>query len=80
MRLVAPLALMLVLVAVMLGGYWVFLTKTLDQPYDEIWIGLNSRLPEPLRAWACGDMAARLGPATVPPYGCEGLWEAPAAG
>lgn len=74
MRVLGPVLLMLALVAAMLGGYWAFLTKTIDTPYDEIWIGLNHRLPEPLRAWSCGDVEARLGPAAVPPLGCDGLW------
>lgn len=74
MRLLGSLLLMLVLVVLLLGGYWAFLTQTIDAPYHEVWIGLNSPLPEPLRAWSCGAVEARLGPAAVPPYGCEGLW------
>lgn len=73
MRLVGALALMLVLVLAMLGGYWAFLTLTIDQPYHEMWINLNAPLPEPLRAWSCGEVAARVA-AGIPPYGCEGLW------
>ena len=73
MRLLGALLLMAVLIVAMLGGYWVVLTYRIDQPYHEMWIALNARLPEPLRAWSCGEVAARVD-AGIPPYGCEGLW------
>lgn len=67
---VAPLAMVLAL-----GGVWVYGSLTIEQPYDEVWIGLNSPLPAPLRAWACAQVRSRVAGPSLPPIGCEGLWK-----
>ena len=74
MRAISLLAMTLVILVALLGAYWVFLTYTIEQPYHEVWIGLNSPLPEPLRAWSCHVVAARV-QAGIAPYGCQGLWK-----
>ncbi|MDN5786375.1 hypothetical protein [Pseudorhodobacter sp.] len=58
----------------MLGAYWAYLSYTIDVPYHEMWIGLNSPLPEFLRSWSCHIVHDRIG-GGLPPYGCEGLWD-----
>ncbi len=54
-------------------GIWGWKTLTIPQPYDEVWIELNTRVPGPLRGWACQHVKARTG-AAIPPLGCEGRW------
>jgi hypothetical protein len=66
-----------------LAGLLAFKTYTIASPYDELWVGLNSRMPGPVRAWACQTVEKRLigkGDAQAktafkaPPKGCEALW------
>lgn len=75
MRVLGLLLLVAALLGLMALGYWAYLTSSIGQPYDEMWIALNAPLPEPLRAWACGAVQDRLGlQGSVPPHGCQGLW------
>jgi hypothetical protein len=39
-------------------------------PYDEVGIGLNSYMPQPLRGWGCQQLRKEFGK-MLPPYGCE---------
>ena len=64
-----------------LAGLLIFKTMTITTPYDDIWSGMVSRMPSPVRAWACQKVEQRLltTPATKasfkkPPAGCEALW------
>ena len=66
-----------------LAGLLAFKTYTITSPYDELWIGLNSRMPGPIRAWSCQAVERRLigkGDAQaktaykLAPTGCEALW------
>jgi hypothetical protein len=66
-----------------LAGLLAFKTYTIATPYDDLWVGLNSRLPGPVRAWSCQTVEQRLigkGDAKakaefkVAPRGCEALW------
>lgn len=61
----------------------VFKTFTIPTPYDDIWVGLNSRMPSPVRAWTCQKVEQRLLTNANPqakasfktaPAGCEALW------
>lgn len=52
-----------------IGGRWYTYVTNTSSPYDEVGIELNSRLPEPLRAWGCGKLRANF-PRSLPPYGC----------
>ena len=63
------------------AGLLAYKTYTATTPYDEIWVGINSRMPAPVRAWTCQTMEQRLrassdGKATfkTAPLGCESLW------
>lgn len=53
-----------------LGWRWYRYVTAGDTPYDEVGIEVNSRLPEPLRAWGCARIKERF-PRAVPPYGCQ---------
>jgi hypothetical protein len=66
-----------------LAGLLAFKTYTVATPYDDLWIGLNSRMPGPLKAWSCQTVEQRLrasGDAKAKaafkaaPKGCEALW------
>ena len=62
-------------VAIVLGAFgtfgwrWYSYVTAGASPYDEVGIGLNSRLPAPLRVCGCARIAERF-PGSVPPYGC----------
>lgn len=55
--------------AVVIGGFWLNYVYRTATPYDEIGIELNSRMPRPLREWACRRLQERHG-RVIPPYGC----------
>ena len=66
-----------------LAALLAFKTYTIATPYDDLWVGLNSRLPSPVRAWSCQTVEKRLLPKgdakaaaqfKQPPKGCEALW------
>ena len=62
-----PLTLFLAVVAIE-GNAW-YAYATTGEPYEELGIDLNSRVPGPLRRWACARIAQRH-PNTLPPSGC----------
>ncbi len=56
-------------------------TYSIATPYDDLWVGLNSRMPGPVRAWTCSTVEQRLlktdqakAQFKQPPKGCESLW------
>lgn len=53
----------------MLGWCW-YASATSGQPYEEIGVELSSRMPAPLRRWACGRIRDRY-PGTLPSSGCD---------
>lgn len=70
---------LIIAVAVLLA----YKTYTITTPYDDIWVGINSRMPGPLRAWSCQAVEQRLRAQgteqakanfKTPPKGCEVLW------
>ena len=66
---------LLLLAAVLVGGYWAFYVYASGEPYDEIGTAINSRLPEQARAFACEELKRRHGGAAVnAPAGCEPFW------
>lgn len=55
---------------VLVGGKWYAYVTNKDEPYDEIGIELNSRMPAAINAWGCKRLQASFGN-IVPPYGCQ---------
>lgn len=65
------LVLIIVIAVAVTGGYrWYRYIGNTDSPYDEVGIGINSRLPQPLRKWGCDKLHATFGN-VLPPYGCQ---------
>lgn len=57
-------------VGITFGYRWYDYIANATSPYDEVGIEINSRLPEPLRAWGCGRLKERFA-RSIPPYGCS---------
>ena len=70
----------LILIAATLGGVFLFIgwvqpaTMPSDDPYDETFVAINQLLPQPMRDWACDQLAAEFGESAAPPPGCEDVW------
>lgn len=67
---------LVILAAILVGGYWLYATK-MTAPNAPYWAEINSNLPAPLRDWACQETKARVAPADAAqpaPLGCEGSW------
>jgi hypothetical protein len=62
---------LVILFAVGAGSLWLYHTLTLVNPYDEVWIGINSRLPDPVRTWSCQTVRKRLTNPGPAPLGCQ---------
>ena len=69
-RLLRLVVLMVVVVGVVLGGFWYRYVSNTESPYDEVGIELNSRMPDPVRKWGCDKLQATFAGA-LPPYGCQ---------
>lgn len=73
-KLLSMLLLVVVTVGVILGATigwrWYGYVSNTVSPYDEVGIGLNSRMPLPLRKWGCDRLQATFG-AVLPPHGCR---------
>jgi len=66
---------LLLLVVVLVGGYWAYYVYASGEPYDEIGTAINSRLPEQARGFACAELKRRHGAAAATaPAGCEPFW------
>ncbi|MGF1619160.1 MAG: hypothetical protein ACFCUR_00945 [Rhodomicrobiaceae bacterium] len=64
-----------ILLAIIVFGYWLYATYTIGSADDEIWIKVNSNLPAPLREWSCAEVNSRVLDAEAP-EGCGGFWQA----
>ncbi len=53
-----------------MGSRWYAYVTNGKTPYDEVGIGLNSYMPQPLRGWGCQQLRKEFGK-MLPPYGCE---------
>ena len=62
---------LLLLVVVLVGGYWAYYVYASGEPYDEIGTAINSRLPEQAREFACAELKRRHPGAVNAPAGCE---------
>ena len=68
-----------ILMAIIVFGYWLYATYTIASADDEIWVEVNSRMPDPLRKWACGEVSGRIGSSAQAPIGCADAWSATGA-
>ena len=67
-----------ILVAIVVFGYWLYATYTIASADDEMWIKVNSHLPAPLREWSCAEVNNRIQDAAAP-EGCGEFWHAAAS-
>ena len=74
-RIVVIAAFLVLAPALAWTGFWLYATMTIAQPFNEIWIETNSRMPTAVRQWGCRTVRARLSRPTLPPYGCQGAGE-----
>lgn len=63
-----------ILLAIIIFGYWLYATYTLAAADDEIWIKINSQLPSQLREWSCKTVNGRM-PLAQAPKGCDAFWK-----
>ena len=63
-----------VLLAIIIVGYWLYATYTIANANDEIWVTVNSKMPDPLRKWACAEAKKRLSTSPAP-IGCSDAWQ-----
>ena len=69
MGLIKFLFAVVILAAIVAGGFWLAGIYTpYVSPEDEKWVMLNGNLPEPARDWACAELKARgaMAPAHCP--------------
>lgn len=65
----------LLLLILVVGGYWAYYVYASGEPYDEIGTAINSHLPADARAFACAELKKRHGATAInPPAGCEAYW------
>ncbi|SHO61328.1 hypothetical protein SAMN02745172_00729 [Pseudoxanthobacter soli DSM 19599] len=67
------LALLVLAVVLGIALYWVIYVFLAASPYEAAGIGINSRLPEPVRRFSCRILNERH-PHMWPPLGCEKFW------
>ena len=67
-----------IVVAIVVFGYWLYATYTIAAADDEMWVEVNSRMPDPLRKWACTEVNGRISAAEAP-QGCADVWETASA-
>ena len=72
---VQSLILALLLVPLFIGSIIVYMwydsATTSEDPYDEIFIEINSYMPEPIRAWGCKKVLERFKAGILPPHTCK---------
>jgi hypothetical protein len=67
---------LVVLLAIIVVGYWLYATYTIGSANDEMWVEVNSRMPDPMRKWACAEVKNRIGgTAAQAPTGCVDAWQ-----
>jgi hypothetical protein len=46
---------LIILALIVIFGYWGYATFTTKAPNDDqIWVTINTYMPDPLKAWSCG--------------------------
>ena len=49
-----------ILLAILVFGYWLYATYSSATANDRVWAQINGNMPDQLRKWACAQMNARL--------------------
>jgi hypothetical protein len=65
---------MVILLAIVVFGYWLYATYTSATTNDRIWAQINENMPDQLRRWSCEQMNARL-KEEEPPASCADIWQ-----
>jgi hypothetical protein len=65
---------LVILVAILVFGYWLYATYTSPSTDDKIWAQINSNLPDPLRQWSCEQLNSRMEEAEAP-ESCADVWQ-----
>jgi hypothetical protein len=61
---------LVVLVAIIVVGYWLYATYTIASANEQMWVEVNRRMPDPMRKWACNEVKTRLN-TPGEPVGCN---------
>lgn len=64
---------MVILVAILVFGYWLYATYSSATANDRVWAQINENMPDQLRKWACEQMNARLVEEEAP-ANCADVW------
>jgi hypothetical protein len=65
---------MVILVAILVFGYWLYATYSSASADDRIWAQINENMPDQLRKWSCQQMNARLKEEEAP-ESCADVWQ-----
>ena len=65
---------LVILLAILVFGYWLYATYTSASTDDRIWAQINERMPQQLRKWSCEQMNARLTEQEAP-KSCADVWQ-----
>lgn len=66
---------LVLILAVIIFGYWLYATYSITNANDEMWVQVNSQMPDPLRRWSCSEVKSRIGgTVTQAPSGCTDAW------
>jgi hypothetical protein len=63
-----------ILLAIIGFGYWLYATYTMASADDKMWVEVNRRLPSQLRKWSCETVNARIR-SEQSPDGCDEFWK-----
>lgn len=63
-----------ILLAILVFGYWLYATYMSASSDDRIWAQINENMPQQLRTWSCEQMNARLAEDEAP-ASCADVWQ-----
>lgn len=69
LRVILGVVVMLVVMAVAAGGYWLWYVTSSNNRFDALGMEINAILPEPLNAWGCDQLQQRFMKERAP-FGC----------
>ncbi|MBO9194492.1 hypothetical protein J5277_10265 [Rhizobium sp. 16-449-1b] len=70
------IAIVVIAAAAVFGGRWYAYVAYASDPFDEVGISLNTKMPDFIRVKGCEMLKARFEGKTLPPAGCSvnGAW------